>query len=459
MSQELRVAVVGAGPAGMYVADALIYQKDVPVRVDIFDRLPTPFGLLRYGVAPDHLKMKSLARALQRTLDDDRVRFFGNVTVGKDITVDELRQGYHGVAYTFGASSDRRLSIPGEDLAGSTSATDFVNWYSGHPDVPQDRFDLSGVTSAVVVGVGNVAVDVSRVLVKSLPDLRGTDIPDTVLGRLAASGVTDVHVLGRRGPTHAKFTSKELRELGELDGVDVVVDPAHLDLTEDDKAELAAKPGLSHNLDILQEWGERGIRGAPRRLHLHFWSRPIEALGEAGRLTAVRIEPTRLEGGHVVTDGEPYNLPAQLLLRSVGYQGLALPGLPLHAEDFTVPHTDGRVHRDGEVSPGEYVAGWIGRGPVGVLGTNRSDADAVVDRMLEDVPVLLERELDADVETLLAVRGIACVDCDGWSAIDQAEIMLGKGQGRPRSKIATWDELLAAAEHQHVVDREGPSQS
>lgn len=234
MPGELKVAVVGAGPAGMYVADALIYQKDVPVQVDIYDRLPTPFGLLRYGVAPDHLKMKSLARALQRTLDDDQVRFFGNVKVGTDVSVEELCQGYHAVAYTFGASGDRRLSIPGEDLAGSASATDFVNWYSGHPDVQPDRFDLSGVTSAVVVGVGNVAVDVSRVLVKSVTDLRSTDIPEAVLERLAASGVTDVHVLGRRGPTRAKFTSKELRELGQLDGVDVVVDPAHLEPTEDE---------------------------------------------------------------------------------------------------------------------------------------------------------------------------------------------------------------------------------
>lgn len=446
MTGELRVAVVGAGPAGMYVADALIYQKDVPVRVDVFDRLPTPFGLLRYGVAPDHLKMKSLARALQRTLDDERVRFFGNVHVGRDITVEELRSGYHAVAYTFGASSDRQLGIPGEDLLGSASATDFVTWYSGHPDVAEDRFDLTGVTSAVVVGVGNVAVDVSRVLVKGVEELRRTDIPEPVLERLAASGVTDVHVLGRRGPAHAKFTTKELRELGELEGVDVVVDRAQLDITDEERAELEATPGLAHNLEIMQEWAERGLTGAPRRLHLHFWSRPVEAVGADGRLGAVRVEPTRLEGGRVVAAGEPYDLPAQLLLRSVGYRGVALEGVPLHDDTYTVPHTDGRVHRDGEVSAGEYVAGWIGRGPVGVLGTNRSDAEGVVERLLADTASLLARETPTDVDALLAERGIACVDCAGWSAIDAAEVALGKERSRPRTKLHTWDGLLGAAQ-------------
>lgn len=445
MSTPMRVAVVGAGPAGMYVADALVYQKDVPVEVDVFDRLPTPFGLLRYGVAPDHLKMKSLSRALQRTLDDDRVSFFGNVEVGRDVTVDELRAGYHAVAYTFGASADRRLDIPGEDLPGSSSATDFVTWYSGHPDVPAERFDLAGVTSVVVVGVGNVAVDVARVLVKDVADLRTTDVPETVLARLERSSVTDVHVLGRRGPAHAKFTSKELRELGELEGVDVVVDPAHLDLTGDELAQLAARPGLSQNVDIMRAWCGRGLTGAPRRLHLHFWVRPVEVVGD-DRVRAVRIEPTRLEDGEVVAAGVPAELPAQLLLRSVGYRGAGLPGVPLHDATCTVPHTDGRVHRGEDVSSGEYVAGWIGRGPVGVLGTNRSDAESVVERMLEDAPALLQRELTVNVDALLHERGVHSVDCAGWACIDAAEVDLGRGLGRARSKLATWQELLAASE-------------
>lgn len=446
MSGGLKVAVVGAGPAGMYVADALIYQQDVPVQVDVFDRLPTPFGLLRYGVAPDHLKMKSLSRALQRTLDDDRVRFFGNVQVGRDLSIEELRAGYHAVVYTFGASSDRRLDIAGEDLAGSTSATEFVTWYSGHPDIAEDRFDLTGVTSAVVIGVGNVAVDVSRVLAKSIDELRKTDIPEPVLARLAASNVTDVHVLGRRGPGQAKFTTKELRELGELDGVDVVVDPAQLALSETESAELAAKPGLAHNLEIMQDWAQRPLSGAPRRLHLHFWARPIEAVGVDGHLTGVRVEPTRLESGKVVADGPPYELSAQLLLRSVGYRGVALDGVPLHEQTHTIPHTEGRVHRDGECSAGEYVAGWIGRGPVGVLGTNRSDAEGMVERLIADAPALLARGSSVDVEMLLAERDISCVDCSGWSAIDAAELALGKQGAKPRTKLHTWDGLLGAAQ-------------
>lgn len=445
MTAELLVAVVGAGPAGMYVADALIYQSRVPVRVDVFDRLPTPFGLLRYGVAPDHLKMKLLARALQRTLDDERVRFFGNVHVGTDVSVEELRAGYHAVAYTFGASSDRQLGIPGETLTGSSSATDFVAWYSGHPDVAETRFDLQGVRAAAVVGLGNVAVDVSRVLVKSVAELRKTDIPDPVLDRLARSGVSDVHLLGRRGPVQAKFTSKELKELGELDGVDVVVDRSQVELTSQDRAELAADPTLRRNLDILTEWSERGLTGAPRRLHLHFWARPVEVLGAAGRVSAVRVEPTRLEGDRVVPNGAPYDLPVQLLLRSVGYRGVQLRGVPLHDDSYTVPHTSGRVHRDGQVSAGEYVAGWIGRGPVGVLGTNRSDAEGVVDRLLEDAPALLERELSQPLDALLVQRAITSVDCDGWSAIDAAEVARGQELGRPRTKLATWDELLGAA--------------
>jgi ferredoxin--NADP+ reductase len=444
-TQELRVAVVGAGPAGMYIADALIYQQDVPVRVDLFDRLPTPFGLLRYGVAPDHLKMKSLARALQRTLDDERVRFFGNVDIGEDVTVEELRAGYHAVAYTFGASSDRRLGIEGEDLAGSTSATDFVTWYSGHPDVAADRFDLSGVSTAVVVGVGNVAVDVSRVLAKDIDELRRTDIPEAVLERLAVSSVTDVYVLGRRGPVHAKFTAKELRELGELEGVDVVVDPVQLVLSDEERVDLEDHPALQHNIEIMHAWAERGLTGAPRRLHLRFWSRPVEVLGEDGRVAAVRVEPTKLVDGRVVADGDAYDLPAQLLLRSVGYKGAPLDGVPIHEDSWTVPHADGRVHRDGEVSAGEYVAGWIGRGPVGVLGTNRSDAEGVVERLLADVPELLTRTPSLQVDALLVERGIDAVDCAGWSAIDAAEVARGKELGRPRSKLATWDELLGAA--------------
>jgi ferredoxin--NADP+ reductase len=434
----------------MYVADALLFQQDVPVLVDVFDRLPTPFGLLRYGVAPDHLKMKSLARALQRTLDDERVRFFGNVTIGSDVTVEELRAGYSAVVYTFGAASDRRLGLVGEDLPGSRSATEFVMWYSGHPDVPADRFDLSAVSSVVVVGVGNVAVDVARVLAKQVDALRSTDIPDAVLEVLAHSAVTDVHVLGRRGPVHAKFTSKELAELGELAGVDVVVDPVSLELTDEEEAVLAVEPALARNLRVLREWAQRERSDAPRRLHLHFWTRPVALVGgdaDGGALSAVRVESTELdEEGQCVPVGSATELPAQLLLRSVGYRGRPVEGVPFDERSGTIPHTGGRVHRDGAVSPGEFVAGWIGRGPVGVLGTNRADAEAVVAQVLEDAPGLLARPLTGpDPVALLRERGVVLVDTAAWGAIDAAEVALGREQAKARTKIATWSGLLEAA--------------
>lgn len=445
MDNWLKVAVVGAGPAGLYVADSLLFQESVPVAVDVFDRLPTPFGLLRYGVAPDHLKMKSLAKVLQRTLDDDRVRFFGGVHVGSDITIAELRSRYDVVVYAFGAARDRRLGIVGEDLAGSESATRFVHWYSGFPDVPQDAFDLRA-TAATVVGIGNVAVDVTRLLLKDAEALRRTDIPSAVLATLKGSFIEDVHVLGRRGPAHATFTSKELKELGELDGVDVVVDPAELVLSEGDETRVATRPELQRNLAILREWSERPRGQAPRRLHLHFWTRPVELIGPNAVLGVV-VERTQMSPeGELVGTGETEVLASQLVLRSVGYRGVEIDGVPFDAARCTVPSLDGRVLRGGAVSPGEYVAGWIGRGPVGVLGTNRSDAEDVVGRLLADAPELPVAVRGADdIEALLVSRGITAVDCDGWSAIDAAEVARGAAGDRPREKIAHWHELYAAA--------------
>ncbi|WP_250283648.1 MULTISPECIES: FAD-dependent oxidoreductase [unclassified Frankia] len=451
MGKALRVAVVGAGPAGLYTADALLFQRDVPVEVDVFDRLPTPFGLLRYGVAPDHLKMKSLTKVLQRTLDDDRVRFFGSVVIGKDLTVEELRARYHAVVYAFGASTDRRLGVPGEALPGSASATHFVHWYSGHPDVPADTFRLDAEAVAVV-GVGNVAIDVTRMLLKDAGALRRTDIPDPVLDVLAASKVREVHLLGRRGPAHASFTSKELRELGNLEGVDVVVDPAQLELDDVTAARCADNPDVQRNLTILREWSGRPRSAAARSLHIRFWTRPVELRGE-GALQAVVLEETTLSGaGAVVSTGRCAEIPVQLLLRSIGYRGVAVSGVPFDEERGTVPSVDGRVSRDGASPPGEYVAGWIGRGPVGVLGTNKSDAEVVVQRLLSDAAFLTAGSSQlSDVTTLLRGRKVAFVDCSGWGAIDAAEIARGAERERPRAKIATWAELLVAAHSADVV--------
>ena len=441
--EVLKVAVVGGGPAGMYVAAALL-EACQPVTVDILDRLPTPYGLLRYGVAPDHQKMKSLQKTLQRTLADERVRFVGAVEVGTTVTIADLRSHYHAVVYTFGASADRHLDIPGEDLPGVASATEFVNWYSGHPDVPADRFTLD-MTSAVVVGVGNVAVDVARILLKRVPDLEHTDIPQPVLDRLAESRITDVHILGRRGPVQAKYTTKEFTELGRLDGVDVLVDPGHLVLDPRSATMLEqAGKGIVANHRVLHEWSLRGLVGAPRRLHLHYWTRPTRLVGPK-HLREVVTQRTQFdETGRLLTlDGE-LHIPARLLLRSVGYRGVAVPGVPLD-DSGVVPNDGGRVLRDGVTSPGEYAAGWIGRGPVGILGTNRRDAKGVVERMATDRPMLMTRPVvKEDLINRLQLAGLV-VDKQGWQRIDVAEQELGEDHGRERTKLADVSELLAAA--------------
>jgi ferredoxin--NADP+ reductase len=426
----LRVAVVGAGPAGIYVADALIGRCTGAVEVDMFDRLPTPYGLLRYGVAPDHVKMKTLVKALQRTLDDDRVSFFGGVSIGTDITVSELLADYHAVVYSFGASADRRLGIPGEDLPGSHSATEFVSWYCGHPDYADASFDLTA-TSVVVIGLGNVALDVARVLLRNADEMSSTDVPDDVLAALRASAVTDVHIVGRRGPQYAKFTHKELRELGELDGVDVSLDPAVMVGIDD--TDLSR--GVRHNLEIFHEWTRRVPTTAPRRLHLHLGATPAQVLG-TDRVEGLRV--TQVAGGSL-------DIPAQLIFRSVGNLGLGLPGVPLDPATGTIP-TEGHRVLGGTVPIGEYAAGWIKRGAVGVIGTNRSDATETVEALLADLEALRARDVrPGSAAELLRERGVAWVSLEGWTAIDAAEILLGRRRDSPRVKLASWGELAKAA--------------
>jgi ferredoxin--NADP+ reductase len=424
---RLRVAVIGAGPAGIYTADALCSQADVPVQVDIFDRLPAPFGLLRYGVAPDHIKMKNLASTLQRILEHDNVRFFGNVNVGSDITVPELLADYNAIVYTYGSSVDRKLGIPGEDLPGSIAATAFVNWYSGHPDFVEP-YSLDA-TSAVVIGLGNVAIDVARVIVRDAEEMATTDVPDDVLAVLRASTLTDVHIVGRRGPEHAKFTIKELREMGELAGVDVVVDPAEVDHVESDDKD------VKRNLDVFKEWAHRPLTGAKRKLHLHFHSRPAQIVG-TDRVEALRCERP---------DGTTYDIPAQLVFRSVGYIGTPMPGVPFDETSNVIPNDDHRVV-GGCVEVGEYTCGWIGRGATGVIGTNRSDAKAAVTSLLADTDKLLARDVTpGSAQALLEERKVSVVDLTGWNAIDAAEIARGKGRDNARVKLALWEELLEAA--------------
>ncbi|QTD96836.1 FAD-dependent oxidoreductase [Streptomyces cyanogenus] len=440
----LRVAVIGSGPSGCYTAQSLI-QLDPEVRVDVLDRLPCPYGLVRYGVAPDHEKIKSLQGSLRTVLEHERVRFLGGVRVGGPggLPVQHLRGLYHAVVYCVGAATDRRLGIPGEELPGSWSATEFVSWYSAHPDAADAGF-LRGVRTAVVIGVGNVAVDVTRMLVRGAAELRPTDIPQAALDTLAASGLTEVHMVGRRGPAQARFTTKELRELGALPGTEVTVDEADLALDPADPGALPAGP--RRNVEVLRAWAARPATTATRRIRLRFFLRPVELLEDGGRVGAVRFERTAPDAsGGVTGTGRYEDVPAQLVLRSVGYRGVPLEGLPFDPASGTIPHQEGRVLRDGVPSPGEYVAGWIKRGPTGVIGTNRPCAKETVTTLLADAPALGRAKVPEDPVAALRAAGIQPVPWDGWLAIERAEAELGARLGRSVVKLADWDALLGAA--------------
>ncbi|WP_019062603.1 FAD-dependent oxidoreductase [Streptomyces prunicolor] len=447
----LRVAVVGSGPSGVYTAQSLV-QLEPGVLVDVLDRLPCPYGLVRYGVAPDHEKIKSLQNNLRAVLEHGRVRFLGGVLVGPGgLPAARLRELYDAVVYCVGAATDRHLGIPGEELPGSWSATEFVSWYSAHPDSTADGFVL-GARAAVVIGVGNVAVDVTRILARGTAELSRTDIPQAALTALAASGVTDIHMVGRRGPSQARFTTKELRELGGLPDTEVTVDPAELAL-DPGCLDLPALPaGQRRNVEALRAWAHPPTRDTARRIHLRFFLRPVELLADAGHVGAVRFERTAPDGqGGVVGTGQFKEIEAQLVLRSVGYRGVPLDGLPFDAAHGTVPHLAGRVVREGRTVPGEYVAGWIKRGPTGVIGTNRPDAKETVTSLLADASTLVAKELSEDPLAVLRAEGVEPVEWDGWEAIERAEAELGASLGRGGVvKLPDWDALLAAVRGAHT---------
>jgi ferredoxin/flavodoxin---NADP+ reductase len=442
--RPLRVAVVGSGPAGVYAAAALTDHDEISV--DVIDRLPTPFGLVRYGVAPDHEKMKSVATTLRKVLEHDRVRFLGNVELGRGLSLEDVHRHYDAVIIANGAAIDRRLGIPGEDLPGSFSATEFVSWYSGHPDSALDRFALTAET-VIVVGVGNVAVDVSRVLCKTADELRPTDIPDHVLAVLMHSRVHDVIVVGRRGPAQAKFTTKELRELGELANADVMVRPDDLQLDAASEEILTKDAVARRNLDVLRGWSERTPAGRPRRLHIRFLLRPTTIIGQ-DTVTGMEFTRGRLDGsGQAIDTEERERLPAQMILRSVGYRGVPMPGLPFDDDRGIIPNTAGRVLREGTPAPGEYVAGWIKRGPTGIIGTNKQDANETVRSLFEDAATLPPPGIpdpDAIID-LLRQRGVRVIPWEGWEAIEALEIASGRARGARQVKVAERELLLAAA--------------
>ena len=451
MPASCRVAVVGSGPAGFYAAGALLASEEPEVAVDLIDRLPTPWGLVRLGVAPDHPNIKAVSRAFEKIARHDRFRFFGNVELGRDVTHDELAERYHAVVYAVGAQTDRQLGIPGEELPGSWPATAFVAWYNGHPDFQGLEFDLSH-ERAVVIGNGNVALDVARMLALTPEELAPTDTTDAAIDAINAAGVREVLVVGRRGPVQAAWTPVEVGELGELAGADVLVERRDLRLDPASAAELeAAPPTVRRNVDHLREYAEREPAGKPRAIRLRFFRSPVAILGD-GRVEAIQLVRNELVDGRAIPTDETETIECGIVFRSVGYRGVPLPGVPFEDGSGTMPNAGGRVlGADGEPVPGVYCAGWIKRGPSGVIGTNKKDASETVELLLEDARAGLLPDASAeDLELLLAERGVAHVLYAGWEAIDADERGRGEPLGRPRVKLATWDELLAAASAQRT---------
>ena len=451
MSAPLRVAVVGSGPAAFYAAGALLTSEDPVVEVDMLERLPTPWGLVRLGVAPDHPQLKTVSRAFEKIAARPGFRFLGNVEVGRDVTHDEIASLYDAVIYAVGSQTDRRLGIPGEDLPGSWAATELVAWYNGHPDYQHLAFDLSH-ERAVVIGNGNVALDVARMLALTPEELGPTDTTDAAIEAIVSSGIREIVVVGRRGPVQAAWTSTELGELGDLGGADVLVDPAELELDPASKTELeGASNVVQRNVEILREFSGRTPSGKPRSVRLRFRASPVAILGDE-RVGAVELVRNRLESDErgsvraVATD-EREVLPCGIVFRSVGYRGTGVPDVPFDERSGTIPNAEGRVlGQSGTPIEGLYCAGWIKRGPTGVIGTNKKDAAETVELLLEDARAGRLPERDGrTLEELLAGRGVEVVMYSGWEAIDAVERARGEPHGRPRVKLASWDELLATS--------------
>src|SRR4051812_10038379 len=442
---SLKVAIVGSGPAGFYTADALLKSDDPPVAVDMLDRLPTPWGLVRLGVAPDHENIKAVSRAFEKTAARPGFRFFGNVEVGSTVSQAELLALYDAVVYTVGAQTDRRLGIPGEDLPGSWPATAFVAWYNGHPDFQDLGFDLD-TERVVVIGNGNIAIDCARMLALTAEELAPTDTIDEAADAIAESQLREILMLGRRGPVQAAFTPPELKELGEMHDAEPVVDPRDLELDDASKSELEAdRERAKRNFELLEEYAAREPEGKARRIVLRFLVSPVAILGEE-RVEAVEIVRNELveENGRIVArpTGERETIPCGLVLRSVGYQGVALPGVPFDERRAVIPNTGGRV----EGAARTYAAGWIKRGPSGVIGTNKKDATETVELLLADARngTLARGDSTETLEGLLDAKGAAYVEYAGWQAIDAAERSAGGPHGRPRVKLIAWETLLEA---------------
>ena len=451
----LRVAIIGAGPSGFYAAEHILKDEGTHAQVDLFDRLPTPFGLVRGGVAPDHPKIKSVIRVYEKTAAREGFRFFGNVKVGHDIDVSDLERLYHAIVFTVGCETDRRLEIPGEELPGSHAATAFVGWYNAHPDYADEEFDLT-CERAVVIGNGNVAMDVARMLALTDRELRETDTAEHAIEMLGGNKVSEIVVLGRRGPVQAAFTNPEIRELGEMHDADVVVDPSEVELDPASQAFLdsdEADKTTRVNVETLRDFSQRTPEGKPKRIVLRFLSSPVEITGE-GKVEGIVIGHNELiseDGALRARDtGERSELECGLVLRSVGYTGIPIEGVPFDDQKGTILNDGGRVldSHDGGQKTGHYTAGWIKRGPSGVIGTNKKDALETVRHLLDDVGTgtLLEpaNPEPAAVEELLSEREIRFISFEDWQAIDEAEVGRGEPHGRPRVKFVRVEEMFDA---------------
>lgn len=442
---KLRLAVVGAGPAGIYASDLIIKaQRDFDVSIDLFDLLPAPYGLVRYGVAPDHPRIKGIIKALYEVLDRGDIRFFGNVKYGTDLRLTDLKKHYNAVIFATGAIKDADLNIPGIELDGSYGAADFVNWYDAHPDFPLS-WPLNAKEIAVI-GNGNVALDVARILVKLPDDLLSTDIPDHVYRGLKSSPVTDVHVFGRRGPAQVKFSPLELREALHVNGVQAIVDPDDFQFDEGSQAALDSNNQIRVMVKTLQDLKENPQSAQARRLHLHFFHSPLEVVGKDGKVAAIKFERTKLDGtGNVTGTGEIVEYPVQAVYRAVGYFGSELDEIPFDAKSGVIANNEGRVlDGSGKHIPGVYCTGWIKRGPVGLIGHTKADAIETIGHLIEDRTSWWQPESPAEeaiVETLRE-RGVDFMDWRNWLNVDARERALGEGDGRERIKLFDRGEML-----------------
>lgn len=453
MTRKLRVGIVGAGPAGVYAADILT-KAELPegfdgVAVDILDRDPTPFGLIRYGVAPDHPRIKEIIKALKRVMANPDIRFFGNVSFGTDVKLEELQQFYDAVVFATGARRDRDLTIPGIDLEGSYGAADFVYWYDGHPDAPREWDFQPHAETIAVLGVGNVGLDIARILAKTADELLVTEIPDNVYEGLRKNAAKDVHVFARRGPAQVKFTPMELRELSHSPTIDVIVHPEGFEFDEGSMEAIRAAKSQKLVVDVLQNYLAKEPSGAPHRIHIHFCQNPVEVLGEDGKVVGLRTEVTELDGtGNVRSTGEFKDWPVQAVYRAIGYHSDNLPGLPFDQNAAVLPNDGGHVvDIDGSPIPGVYATGWIKRGPVGLIGHTKSDAAETIGMLVADAPKLkaAEQPDPAAFDRYLDGRGIEYTTWEGWEKLDAHEVELGANDThqRERKKVVARDEMVS----------------